>query len=165
MNNRVVIYARVSTDEQTEENQVAILKTWAIDREWEIVGTYTETGSAWQHADQKELRRLTEDCRRGLAPTVLVYDMSRLTRGGPLATLAVIKQLTEAGVQVRSYRDSWIESFTHPSLRDALIGFLGFINEDESRRISERTRAGMARAKMTGTKSGKPIGRPRKKVL
>ena len=163
MNNRVAIYARVSTDEQTEQNQVAILEKWAIDKDWEIAGRYCETGSAWQHADQKELRRLTEDCRKGLASTVIVYDLSRLSRGGPLATLTIIKQLAEAGVQVKSYRDSWIEQFTHPSLRDALIGFLGFVNEDESRRISERTKAGMDRAKLKGTKSGKPIGRPHKK--
>lgn len=158
---KVVLYARVSTDEQTELNQVTILEKWAVDRDWEIVGRYCETGSAWQHADQKELHRLIEDCRKGLAPTVIVYDLSRLSRGGPLATLTILKQLTEVGVQVKSYRDSWIEQFTHPSLRDALIGFLGFVNEDESRRISERTKAGMARAKA----QGKHVGRPRKKGM
>ena len=162
MNNKVVIYARVSTEEQTEQNQVTILEKWATDRGWEVVEKYCETGSAWQHADQRELKNLIEDCRKGLAQTVIVYDLSRLSRGGPLATLTIIKQLAEAGAQVRSYRDSWIEQFTHPSLRDALIGFLGFVNEDESRRISERTKAGMARAAIKGTKSGKPIGRPRK---
>ena len=165
MNNKVALYARVSTEEQTEQNQVAILEKWAADRGWEIVGRYCETGSAWQHADQKELHRLIEDCRKGLAQTIIVYDLSRLSRGGPLATLTLLKQLTEVGAQVKSYRDSWIEQFTQPSLRDALIGFWGFINEDESRKISERTKAGMARAKITGTKSGKPIGRPRKRGL
>jgi putative DNA-invertase from lambdoid prophage Rac len=158
---RVAIYARVSTDEQTEQNQVPILEKWALDRGWTLVSTYRETGSAWQHADQKELRRLAGDCRQGLAEAVLVYDLSRLTRGGPLATLQVIRQLSDVGARVMSYRDSWIEQFTHPSLRDALIGFLGFVNEDESRRISDRTKAGMARARA----EGKHIGRPKKRVL
>ncbi len=158
---KVALYARVSTDDQTDLNQALILRQWASDRGFDLVGEYCETGSAWQHADQKELRRLVEDCRRGLAQAVLVYDMSRLTRGGPLATLSIIKQLSEAGARVMSYRDSWIEQFTHPSLRDALIGFLGFVNEDESRRNSERTKAGMARVKA----EGKHIGRPRKRVL
>jgi hypothetical protein len=72
----------------------------------------------------------------------------------------VIKKIAEAGARVMSYRDSWIEQFTHPGLRNALIGFLGFVNEDESRRISERTKAGMDRARA----AGKHIGRPAKAV-
>lgn len=155
---KVAIYARVSTDEQTELNQVQVLERWAMDRNWEIVGKYTETGSAWQHADQKELRNLIEDCRRGMAQAVLVYDLSRLTRGGPMQTLLIVRQIAQAGAEVKSYRDAWLEQFTSPMLREAFIGFMGYLNEDESRRISERTRAGMERAKA----QGKHVGRPRK---
>lgn len=158
---KVAIYARVSTDEQTEQNQVPVLEKWANDKGWDIVGIYRETGSAWQHADQKELKKLIEDCRLGLAQAVLVYDLSRLSRQGPMATLTIIRQITQVGAEVKSVRDSWIEQFTQPMLREAFIGFLGYLNEDESRRISERTKLGMARAKA----DGKHVGRPRKKGI
>ena len=54
---KAIVYIRVSTEEQTEQNQVAVLEKWAFDRGWEIVGKYCEMGSAWQHADQKELKK------------------------------------------------------------------------------------------------------------
>lgn len=41
------------------------------------------------------------------------------------------------------------------------FAILGTIAKQERIRIQERVRAGLNRAKMQGTKSGKPIGRPR----
>jgi len=39
---KVAIYARVSTDEQTEQNQVSILEVWANNRGWKsLTGTVT----------------------------------------------------------------------------------------------------------------------------
>ena len=58
-------------------------------------------------------------------------------------------------------------SFTEPYLdscgifKDAVIAILGTIAKQERVRIQERVRAGLNRAKTQGTKSGKPIGRPR----
>ena len=42
----------------------------------------------------------------------------------------------------------------------ALFGMLGVFAEFERSMIQERVRAGMAKAKAGGTKSGNPIGRP-----
>ncbi len=157
---KVAIYARVSTDEQTEQNQVPILEEWAKDRGWEVVGVYRETGSAYQHADQKELRRLLEDCRLGKAQAVLVFDLSRLTRQGPYETMTIVRRFAQAGAEVRSVHDSWIEQFTNPMMREAFLGFTGYLNNEESKIKSERTKAGMARAKA----QGKHVGRPRKGI-
>lgn len=58
-------------------------------------------------------------------------------------------------------------SFIEPYLdscgifKDAVIAILGTIAKQERLRIQERVRAGLNRAKAQGTKSGKPIGRPR----
>jgi DNA invertase Pin-like site-specific DNA recombinase len=155
---KVAIYCRVSTDEQTELNQVMILEEWAKGRGWEIHEIYRETGSAWQHADQKELRRAIEDCRLGKFQTILIYDFSRLSRGGPYASLKIVRDVATVGGEIKSYRESWLEQFTNPMLREAVIGFVGYANEGESRDKSERTKAGMARAKA----QGKHVGRPRK---
>ena len=34
---KVAIYARVSTDEQTVDNQSSVLKKWAADRGWGLL--------------------------------------------------------------------------------------------------------------------------------
>jgi putative DNA-invertase from lambdoid prophage Rac len=155
---KAAIYARVSTEDQTDLNQTLILEQWAKDRGWEICEIYRETGSAWQHADQKELRRLIEDCRRGKFQTVLIYDLSRLSRGGPFASLSIIRQLAQAGGEIKSYRENWLEQFTNPIFREAIIGLLGYVNESESSDKSARTKAGMARAKAQGKHVGRPSG-------
>lgn len=58
-------------------------------------------------------------------------------------------------------------SFTEPYLdscgmfRDAVISILAVIAKQERLRLSERVRAGLDRARKKGTKSGRPVGRPR----
>ena len=157
---KVAIYARVSTEDQTDLNQKMILEQWAADKGWEIVASYEETGTAWQkHANQKELRRMLEDCRVGKFNVVLVYYLSRLTRQGPMENLLIIRRLAQVGGEVRSYRESWLEQFTSPMFREAMIALIGYMNEDSSRTKSERTKAGMARAKAQGIHIGRPRGK------
>lgn len=45
--------------------------------------------------------------------------------------------------------------------KDAVIAILGTIAKQERVRLSERVKAGLQRARFQGTKSGKPIGRPK----
>jgi len=47
-------------------------------------------------------------------------------------------------------------------VRDLLLAIFSWVAEQELRRLVERTRAGIERARLKGTKSGKPIGRPRR---
>ena len=65
-------------------------------------------------------------------------------------------------------RSTRVELFLHQQGLDttspagrAMFGMLSVFSEFERAIIQERIAAGMARAKAKGTKSGKPIGRPR----
>ena len=156
---KVAIYARVSTDEQTVDNQSSILKKWAADRYWEIGEVYYDTGSAFQHTDQRELKRLLDDCDKGKYKQVLVYDLSRLTRKGPLELMLLLKQFADKGAPVFSYLDSAIN--VPGEFQPVLVAFYGVMARIFSTQLSERTKAGMARAKA----EGKHIGRPRKRCL
>ena len=153
---KVAIYARVSTDEQTEQNQVPILSSWAEQRNYEVAGIYRDVGSAWQKADQKELSRLMEDAHKGLFNTVMVWDLDRLTRGGIARFFNIVDSLRQYGVRVLSYRQSWTDTST--DLQPLLFSVFAFFAEQESKKISDRTKAGMARVRA----QGKHIGRPRK---
>ena len=63
------------------------------------------------------------------------------------------------GVGLRSFRELYLDSCG--MFKDAIIAILGVIAKPERVRISERVRAGLDRARVEGTRSGRPVGRPR----
>lgn len=153
---KVAIYARVSTDEQTEQNQVPILESWALQRGYEVHEIYRDIGSAWQKSDQRELRRLIEDARRGKFQVVMIWALDRLSRGGIGKMFSVLDTLQRYKVRVISNQESWTD--VPSEIQPLLFSIFAWIAEQESKRISERTKAGMERARA----QGKHVGRPRK---
>ncbi len=156
---RTALYLRVSTDTQTVDNQ-KVLSEMAEHRGWTIVKGYSEEETAWKAGHQAELSNLLEDARKGKFDIVLVWALDRLCREGSLAILSLVDRLHKYGVKVISYQESWTEA--PGELAELLYAIAGWVARMESQRRSERTKAGMARVKKFGSKSGKPIGRPRK---
>lgn len=156
---RVAIYVRVSTEEQTEQNQVKVLEQYAVNQSWDIAGTYTDVGSAFQHADQRELKQLLDECQRKHYERILVYDVSRLTRKGPLELMLLLKQFADKEAPVHSYLDSALN--VPNEFQPVLVAIYGMMAKTFSTQLSERTKAGMERAKA----QGKHVGRPRKERI
>jgi putative DNA-invertase from lambdoid prophage Rac len=161
---KAAIYARVSTEEQAVENQIPVLENWAKQRGWVIAEVYREDASAWKAGRQKELARLRRDARQGKFNIVLVWALDRITRSGPAAAFEILKSFSDYNVKVYSYQESWTEA-PNDAMYEMLVAVFTTIAKWESDRRSERTRAGMDRARQEGTKSGKPIGRPRKSQI
>ena len=90
---------------------------------------------------------------------LLFWALDRFTREGTLATLKYLELLESYGVRWRSFTEPWIDSAG--PFRDVVISLLASLAKQERVRISQRVRAGLERAKATGTRSGRPIGRPR----
>lgn len=154
---RCAIYTRISTEEQAQLNQLNVLEKYASSQGWEIGGTYTDVGSAYQHADQKDLRRLLDECQRKHYERILVYDVSRLTRKGPLELMLLLGRFADKGAPVHSYLDSAIN--VPNDFQPVLVAIYGMMAKMFSTQLSERTKAGMDRARA----EGKHVGRPRKK--
>ena len=155
---KAVIYARVSTEDQTTANQIDVLKEWAEQRGLELIKVYEETASAWKNGHQKQLAELMEDARKGKFKIVLVWALDRLTREGVAGLILLIRRFNEYGVKVISRQEDWTE---YPNeFTPLFIAMMGFLAEFESRRRSERTKAGLARARA----QGKKLGRPRKLI-
>jgi DNA invertase Pin-like site-specific DNA recombinase len=72
--------------------------------------------------------------------------------------LAFLQHLHGAGVELFLYQQA--VDTTTPAGR-AMFQMLGVFAEFERSMIVERVRSGLAKARVKGTKSGKPIGRPR----
>jgi len=156
---KVAIYTRVSTDEQTVENQVRVLTDWAANRGWEIIKIYSDTGSAFQNNDLVQQRQMLSDARLGGFKKILVTSLDRLTRKGSVALGSLLEQIEARGVHVHSMQQDWTD--VPDALSPLLISIYGFFGKYESQNISIRTKAGMARAMA----QGKHVGRPTRAMV
>lgn len=98
MNNKAVIYARVSStgERQSTERQVADLKRYAAVSGLEVVAVYEEKASGAKR-DREHLAACLEFLRSGGAENLLVSELSRLGRS-LRQVLEVVDELTERAV-------------------------------------------------------------------
>ncbi len=153
---KVAIYLRVSTNEQTTENQLPVLQKWVVDQGYELVETYSENESAWKSGHQHELARLKADATKRRFDIVLVWALDRLSREGAAAILNLVNTLKAYGVKVISYQEAWTEA--PGEIGEILYAIAGWVARIESQRRSERTKAGLTRAIKEGKKLGRPTG-------
>ncbi len=136
-------YARVSTDGQSVEAQVAELRAAGAARVFrgKVSGTLT---------DRAQLRRALGSLQSG--DVLLVTRLDRLARSTRdlLNTLAAI---AEQGAGFRSLRDSWADTTTaHGRL---MLTVLAGLAEFERELIRTRTGEGRERAKARGVRMGR----------
>ena len=159
MTKRVALYARVSTDGQSVENQLEELREVAKRHGWQIVVTFADRGVSGTKGREgrPEFDRLLKAVARRDVDMVAAWSVDRLGRS--LQHLVpFLSDLQAKGVDLFLLRQG-LDTST-PSGR-AMFQMLGVFAEFEAAMIRERVRAGVARAKRKGTKSGRPIGRPR----
>jgi len=153
---KAAVYLRVSSNEQSTDNQLPALEAYAKNRSYEIVKVYEEEESAWKSGHQRELANLIGDARQRKFQAVLVWALDRLSREGALAILSLVHKLSAYGVKVLSYQESWTEA--PGELAELLYALSGWVARMESQRRSERTKAGLARVRAQGKRLGRPPG-------
>jgi putative DNA-invertase from lambdoid prophage Rac len=153
---KAAIYLRVSTDKQTTENQLPDLARMALARGFAKadVAVYKETESGAKR--RPVLEELVADAKRGAFKTVFVWALDRLGRGGALEALQLMGDLDRVGVGVVSAQESWLDTSKENPLRDVLVAFSATIAKMERTRLVERTKAGIARARVQGVRLGRP---------
>ncbi|MCE9674094.1 recombinase family protein [Myxococcus stipitatus] len=157
---RAACYLRVSRGSQTVDNQRAPLERVVVARGWTPVW-YEETvsGAAGRRPVYEQMMR---DAQSGHVSVVVVAALDRLGRSMSQLVTA-IEQLHSWGASVVALREG-LDTASAGVVRTMLVGVFAALADAERQYISERTRAGLARARAQGTKSGRPIGRPRKYV-
>jgi DNA invertase Pin-like site-specific DNA recombinase len=85
---------------------------------------------------------------------VLFWSLDHFSREGALPTLQHLNLLESYGVGYKSYTEQYLDSTG--IFKEAVISILAIVAKQERVRLSERTRAGIERAKGKGTKLGKP---------
>jgi putative DNA-invertase from lambdoid prophage Rac len=153
---RCAIYARVSTLEQEEKNQLPAINALIKRRDFEPVRTYQEAASAWKDGHQIEFSRLLKDAAAGEFQGLVVWSLDRITREGPSKILQIIDRLERSGITVYSVQEPWTEAPNE--VRPLLLAVIGWVAQLESKRRSERTKAGLLRRKLGGGRLGRQPG-------
>jgi DNA invertase Pin-like site-specific DNA recombinase len=152
---RVAFYLRVSTGEQTTDNQRLELQAVAEARGWTVVAIYEDKGisGAKSRQERPQFDRMLKDAVRGRFDLLAAWAVDRLGRS--LQDLvASLAELQAAKVELYLHRQA-IDTST-PSGR-AMFGMLGVFAEFERSMIQERIRAGLQRARVAGRRLGRPL--------
>ena len=155
---RIAIYARVSTDDkgQDPENQLRQLREWCANAGHEVVHEYIDKESGRKGTNgRKHFAALFEDAHKRKFDSVLFWSLDRFSREGMVPTILHLQHLTAAGVGFHSYTEPHLAT-DNELVRNILLSVLSSLAKVEAQKISERTRAGMAKARA----AGKHIGRP-----
>ena len=155
---KTAIYARVSKNdgEQTPDNQLAALRAHCEQHDLEIIEEYVDLESGRKgRADRAAFDQLMRDATKGRFQLVLFWSLDRFSRQGIRQTITYLQQLDASGVKFKSLQEPFLDSGDE-LVSHILLGVLAYFGELEAKRISERTKAGLERAR----KSGKTLGRP-----
>lgn len=152
-------YLRVSTEEQTVQNQKLALEKWAHDNNFQILDFFEDSAVSGRvpATQRRGFRDLVEMVKTAEVDAVLVYELSRVGRTfwDTLDAIKAIEQYTP--LLSCSPRESFLQT-TEPSVRKLMIGILTWVAEREREMLVQRTKDGMERARA----AGRGIGRPQK---
>jgi DNA invertase Pin-like site-specific DNA recombinase len=152
---RAAIYARVSTADQTAENQLLELRRYVEARGWTAV-EFVDEGVSGAKDRRPALDTLVRDARRRRFDVLVCWRLDRLGRNlRHLVTL--LDDLQALGVAFVSLGEG-IDCTTPAGKLQLHI--LAALAEFERERIRERVMAGLHRARAQGRRLGRPRKRP-----
>jgi DNA invertase Pin-like site-specific DNA recombinase len=152
---RVVLYARVSTKDKGQDtrNQIAQLRDFCAKQDWSITREYIDHASA-KTGERPQFQQLMAAASRREFDLVLFWSLDRFSREGVLETLQYLRTLTSYAVGWKSFTEQYLDSCG--VFRDAVLSILATIAKQERIRLSERTMAGLERARKQGRIGGRP---------
>ncbi len=149
---KVALYARVSTDGQDPEVQLAALRAHVAQRGWELVEEFVDRGFSGARERRPALDRLMRAAWTGQFQAVLVWRFDRFARS--------VKHLITALEVFRTLKINFIslqEQFdTSTPIGQAMFTIIGAMAQLERDIIRERVKAGLERAKARGVRLGRP---------
>jgi len=164
---KVALYSRISTRDkgQDVENQQRQLRDFVKKQEgWTVVFEFSDAISG-KTSDREQFQRMFIAASKRDFDLLLFWSLDRLSREGALETLQHLQRLTSYGVAYRSFTEPYLDSLG--VFRDAIVSILACLARQERIRLSERTIAGLKKAKeLLGRVGGRPrVKCDRAKVL
>lgn len=143
---RVALYARVSTDKQTEKygipSQIEALRKISLEKGWSPVldedrDTFIDDGYSGAELDRPALNRLRQAVREGYVDVVMAYDPDRLSRK-LYHQMIIAEEFERQGIKLEFITQ---DMGTSPEDR-MFFNMRGLISEYEREKIRERTMRG-----------------------
>lgn len=150
---RLFAYCRVSTSEQTTENQVLEIKARGYDIEPQRI-VEEEIGGSTPAASRPLFSTLVSH-KMEPGDTLVVLKIDRLGRDN-IDVLSTLKRLRDAGIKVISL-DLASMDLNSPE-GQLIVGVMSAYASFERNRLIERTNEGLSRAKAQGKKLGRKFG-------
>ena len=152
---RAALYARVSTDGQSTENQLRELRAVAKRMKWTVVEEYIDHGiSGSKSRDQRPaFDKLLKAATRREFDIVMSWSVDRLGRSLQ-HLVGFLGEINAIGVGLYLHQQG-IDTTTPTG--NAMFQMCGVFAEFERAMIQERVKAGLKRARA----NGKTLGRPR----
>lgn len=153
---RCLIYARCSTDDQDNANQVAQLTDYARRQEWTLIEVVQDVCSGGRAANDREgLKKVFLMAHQKKFDILLFWSLDRLSREGSRITIQYLTTLEGHGIDWHSFTEPYLSSLG--VFKDAIIAILGALARQEKIKIGERTKAGLERTRrVNGTRLGRP---------
>ncbi len=149
---RVAIYARVSTTDQTTENQLLDLRQYCSHRGWNVVQEFKDDGFSGAQKDRPALNQLMAFVRARHCDRVLVWRFDRFARSSTHLVNA-LEYFRERNIDFASFQEGVDTGTTQGKMFYTIIAAIA---EFERQLIIERIHSGLRRARSQGKRLGRP---------
>jgi DNA invertase Pin-like site-specific DNA recombinase len=158
--NRVCLFIRVSTEQQSNDRQILELTQYCESRNYTITKTIaTKISGVKKNEERPDVQELFQAAKDGQFDKVVVSEVSRIGRNAR-EIRSTINYLHDKGISIvfknlgglESLDDNGNESF----VTNIIIAIYSELAQEEKRILSERIKSGLVSAKA----KGKHIGRP-----
>lgn len=160
---KVALYARVSKDEassdgslQDPENQLIPMRKFCEAMNWQISSVFVDKASGGS-ANRPEFQKMLSQVKQKHFDMVLVWALDRFSREGITSTLKYIRTLKDYKTSLKSLQEPWLDT-SQEGVGELLLAFMSWVAQQERIKISERTKAGLAKKKEAGIRLGRPVG-------
>lgn len=151
---------RVSKDDgsQDPENQLLVLREDAERSGEDLVEIYVDRESGTKgRRERSDFDRMFQDAEKGRFELLRFWALDRFSREGIRKTIGYLQRLDHLGVRFKSHTEPYLNT-DNELIAHIVLGVTSYYGQLEAQRISERTKAGLARARAQGKVIGRPDG-------
>ena len=153
---QIVYYGRVSTEHEAQLEALEKQMQWYEDQtryhpNWTVVGRYIDEGITGTLAKKRPaFMRMIEDAKQRKFDLIVTREVCRFARN-TVDTLVLTRELKNYGVEVYFVSDN---IWTLDGVGELRLTIMATLAQEESRKISERVRAGQAVSRENGVLYG-----------
>ena len=139
---KAVVYARYSSDKQTEqsiEGQVKVCTEYAQKQNLAIIGEYIDRAMTGTNDNRPEFQRMLADSKNGTFDTILVYKLDRFSRD-KYESVMHKRTLKNNGVKVQSATEMISDTPEGILLESVIEGYNQFYSAELSQKVKRGNR-------------------------